>query len=131
MVKLSGSWAEIREADTNLKCITSHMLVKTVKEQRKYDIVGYDSYGDPVRKLSKDPKLINTHVKVSQSRVVGGRVVGMVSFRELYYNPWGIYFASTQSNTFVEMPKILHSILRDRQRMEQLFPSYLPVETVS
>jgi hypothetical protein len=128
IVRLSNTWVEIREADTRLKQISTHMLVKTTKQQRRYEVVGWDSYGDPIKKLAKEPKIVNTNIKVQQRNVVGGRVIAILSIRELMYNPWGLSVGYLDVGNFVEVHKNFHPYLRESKLMAQLFPSYMAVE---
>lgn len=107
------------------------MYIKTNKKQRKYEVIGFNDYGEPVRKLSKETKSVPTNVKVTQHNVIGGRVIGMVSFRELYYNKWLLNIGSLYPKSFIEVPAFLHPQFRDANEMSKCFPTYVSVPKTS
>lgn len=131
VVRISDNWCEIRESFTKLRYISTHMYIKTRKTQRKYETVGFNDYGEPIRKLSKETRSVPTNIKVTQNNIIGGRVIGMVSFRELYYNKWLLNIGSLYPKSFIEVPAFLHPQFRDSNEMSKCFPTYVSVPKTS
>lgn len=104
------------------------MLIKTKKAARKYVVVGYDTYGAPLRKLSKEPELKECTEKIQQTCVIGGEVVGLVKYSELYYNNYNLPIYTLKVGTFLEIPEEIAELLMDKRAMSTYFPSYISVD---
>lgn len=124
IVRTCNNWLEIRESYTNLRKVTSHMYIKQQRPAIKYEVTGFDSSGFPIKKRVKDAGMKTVNVKVSQSSVVGGEVVGLVAYREFYYNGLGA-LVPYDVGTFVEVSKEVGLKITDSTLMSKYFPSFI------
>lgn len=103
------------------------MFIKNKIATRKYITVGTDPItGLPKRRLSQEVSYKDTPIKVSQTTVVGGTVIGIISYRELYTNPF-CGSIPYDVNQFVEISAEAGKVFRDG-KASAFFPSYMAVK---